>query len=139
MCGPEAGGAVIGAAVAHALLVGFVRAERHQVDGSAPRYLIPEAQRAQIAGKRVLIVDDAINAGSATLACYREIVELGGQVAGVASVIIREGAVVELRDRLGVPVEALEALPWQIWPPEACPQCKPRGPGRHPTGNPGSR
>ena len=135
VCGPEIGGAVIGAAVAHALLVGFVRAERHQVDSGAPRYLIPEGQRPQVAGKRVLIVDDAINAGSATVACQRAIEALGGQVAGVASVIIRESAVPELRQRLGVPIEALLTMPWQIWAPETCPQCKPQGRGRHPTGN----
>jgi orotate phosphoribosyltransferase len=138
VCGPETGGAVIGAAVAHALPIGFVRAERQLVAGGAPRYLIPQALRQLVAGKRILIVDDAINAGSATLACHREIVALGGQVAGVASVIIREGAVAELHDRLGVPIEALEVLPWHIWAPEACPRCKPSGPARHPTGNPSS-
>ena len=139
VCGPETGGAVVGAAVAHALAVGFVSAERQPVAGGAPRYLIPQAQRQLVAGKRVLIVDDAINAGSATLACHREIVALGGRLAGVASVIIREAAVAEMRERLGVPIEALQPMPWHIWAPDACPRCKPPGPGRHPTGNPGPR
>ena len=125
VCGPEVGGAIIGATVAHALTIGFVSAERHVVAGAAPRYLIPQTQHPVVAGKRVIIVDDAINAGSATLACHREIVALGGQVIGVASVIIRESAVAEMRERLGVPIEAIQVIPWHIWAPDACPHCKP--------------
>jgi orotate phosphoribosyltransferase len=67
VCGPLTGGAFVARALAATLGADFVFAERSLVDGSA-RYRIPDGFRARLAGRRVLLADDAVNAGSALLA-----------------------------------------------------------------------
>jgi orotate phosphoribosyltransferase len=123
VCGPLVGGALVAQPVAAMLGASFVYAERRAVGGNT-EYVIPPAARAALAGKRVLIVDDVINAGSASGACAREIRAAGGELVGVACLILRSGAEGPLGDRLGVPIECLHSVRWNIWPAPACPLCK---------------
>ncbi|HET6204397.1 MAG TPA: phosphoribosyltransferase family protein [Planctomycetota bacterium] len=124
VCGPLLGGALVGQWVARALGVRFVYAEHESRDLRGRRYAIPRELRPAVVGKRAIVVDDAINAGSAVLACLREIESLGGQGVAVASLIVREGAGKRMGKSLGIPVEALHRMRWRIWPPGDCPLCK---------------
>src|SRR5262245_43129759 len=63
--GPLVGGAFVAKAVAGELDAEFAFAERLSESGLV-RYRIPDTLGRVLAGKRVAIVDDAINAGSAT-------------------------------------------------------------------------
>jgi orotate phosphoribosyltransferase len=129
VCGPLIGGALVAQPVAAALGASFVYAERHAsgaVTGAGPMaagYTIPPASRATLAGKRIVVVDDVINAGSATVACAREVRDAGGQLIGAASLILRSGADGPVGDRLGVPIECLHSVRWNIWPAAGCPLC----------------
>jgi orotate phosphoribosyltransferase len=118
VCGPLVGGALAGQAVAAELGAGFVYAERL---GGA--YAIPNELARGLAGKRVVIVDDVINAGSASASCIRSIQALDGTVAGVACLAVREGAETLLAERLGHEVLALVTLAWNTWRPDDCPLC----------------
>jgi orotate phosphoribosyltransferase len=120
VCAPLVGGALVGQWVAHELNAAFVFAE---AEGGA-RYRVPPGMRAALAGRTVVLVDDAINAGSATGACLREVQSLSGRVAALASLIVRDSAAAGLSSRLGVPLEALLAIPWSIWPAAECPRCR---------------
>jgi orotate phosphoribosyltransferase len=122
VCGPLVGGALVAQPVAEILATRFVYAERHAIRGGT-NYVIPPAARATLAGTRVLIVDDVINAGSATIACAREIRAAGGELAGVASLILRNGAEGPLGDLVGVPIECLHSVRWNVWPASSCPLC----------------
>ncbi len=75
----------------------------------------PEAAR--------FLVHDAINAGSAVLACLRELESLGGRPAAVASLVVRQSEAA-LRQRVGVPFEAIVAVPWNTWAASECPLCR---------------
>src|SRR5262245_29656980 len=67
ICGPLTGGAFVAQSVAAEMGADFVFAERH-VEAEGPvRYRIPPALRATLRERRVLLVDDAVNAGSALL------------------------------------------------------------------------
>jgi orotate phosphoribosyltransferase len=67
VCGPLTGGAFVAQAVAAELGAGFVFAERHAAASGPVRYRIPEPLRDSLRGRRLLLVDDAVNAGSALL------------------------------------------------------------------------
>jgi orotate phosphoribosyltransferase len=123
VCGPVVGGALVAGPVAAALGASFVYAERQAHEGHAA-YRIPPAARATLAGRRVVIVDDVINAGSATLACAREVRAAEGELVGAASLLLRNGADVAVGERLGVPVECLHSVRWNIWPAGECPLCR---------------
>jgi orotate phosphoribosyltransferase len=123
VCGPAVGGALVAQPVAEMLGARFVYAERRARE-TGTAYVIPPAGRAALAGTRVLIVDDVINAGSAAFACAREIRSAGGELVGAASLILRSGAEGPVGDLLGVPLECLHSVRWNIWPANACPLCQ---------------
>src|SRR6266571_630697 len=125
VCGPLIGGALVGQAVACELGVAFVYAEpRAGRSAAGAGYAVPVELRQGLVGKRAIIVDDAINAGSAALACLRELESLGGRPVAVASLIVRQSAEAALRQRVGVPFEAIVAVPWNTWPASECPLCR---------------
>ncbi len=122
VCAPLVGGALVGQWVAYELGVGFVFAER-RADPEGGLYAVPSALRPLLAGKRAIVVDDAINAGSAVSACVFEIRSCGGSVAAAASLIARDAAAAMLEQKLGVPLDALLTLGWNLWPAAGCPLC----------------
>jgi orotate phosphoribosyltransferase len=123
VCAPLVGGALVGQWVAYELGVGFVFAERRP-NPEEGVYAVPSALRPLLAGKQAIVVDDAINAGSAASACAFEIRSCGGSVAAVASLIARDSAAATLEQKLGVPLEALLTLGWNLWPAAGCPLCR---------------
>ena len=124
VCGPLIGGALLGQWVAHSLALPFVYAERTPPAEDAPaRYRIPPALTTTVAGRRVAIVDDAINAGSATLATRDEVARLGGTAAVAASIFLRDPGGISLLRASGLAVEYLVGLRFTIWPPSDCPLC----------------
>ncbi len=130
VCGPLVGGALVAQPVAELLGARFVYAERRPLATGA-EYVIPPAARATLAGTRVLIVDDVINAGSVTVACAREVRAAGGELVGVASLILRNGAEGPLGDTVGVPIECLHSVRWNVWPASSCPLCQKGEPLTH--------
>ncbi|GAA2793192.1 phosphoribosyltransferase family protein [Saccharopolyspora taberi] len=122
VCGPLTGGAFVAQQAALGLDGLFTAAERH-LDGDQVAYRVPDAVHAHLAGQRVAVVDDVLNAGSAvdkTVAdlrrCEVEVVVVGGLLA------LGSGAQA-MAARRGVPLEAVETWPHELWPPEQCPLC----------------
>lgn len=119
ICGPLLGGALTGQWVAHELNLTFVYAEPRTGGG----YAIPQRLRPLLAGKRVAIIDDAINAGAATLPCVRDVEASGGTVAAVGCLLVRKGGL-PMWATLGIEVEYLAGLEWNTWPVVDCPLCR---------------
>jgi orotate phosphoribosyltransferase len=122
VCGPALGGALVGQAVAVALDVPFVFAERQAAKGGVA-YAIPSGVRALVSGRRAAVVDDAINAGSAAVGTARELRSLGADVVALGVLVARASAVLPLDAFGGVTPEALVSLEWNLWPPASCPLC----------------
>ena len=120
---PLIGGALAGQMLADALGIAFVYAERYGRAGNV-RYAIPAGVRTAINGKQILVVDDVINAGSATLATLEEVRSCGGNAVAVAALMIRNAARSEVAAKAGVPVESMFALDWNIWKAAQCPVCE---------------
>jgi adenine/guanine phosphoribosyltransferase-like PRPP-binding protein len=76
-----------------------------------------------VAGGRVAIVDDAINAGTAVSACFRLLRDSGAvPVAAGALLALGQGAAI-IEATMSVPCYAAAAIPSQVWPATDCPLC----------------
>jgi orotate phosphoribosyltransferase len=122
VCGPLTGGAFVAQALAATLGAAFVYAERNLVEGSV-RYRIADGLRARLAGRRILLADDAVNAGSALLATLEDTRRCGAKLAGFASLVTLGDAAAMLAARHRVPFVHLIALERSLWPAERCPLC----------------
>jgi orotate phosphoribosyltransferase len=100
----------------------FVFAERRLVDGRAD-YCIPSGRRARLAGRRVVLADDAVNAGSALLATLADARRCGAELAGFASLISLGDAAARIAAKHRVPFAHLIALERSLWPAQVCPLC----------------
>ncbi len=107
LCGPLTGGAYLAQSLADALDTGFAWTEGRTLTGD-------------VAGRRVAIVDDAINAGSAVSAAAEAISRAGGRVVAVAALLTLGVAPAAVA---GVPVQSLVTVPSHLWPAETCPRC----------------
>ena len=132
VCGPLVEGAYVGLLVANELGCEFVYAARNQVveKSSAEntlfpiQYRIPDTLHAAVKGKRVAIVNDMINAGSAVRGAYLHLVELGADVVAVASLMVRGAGFEPFAAEHGLNVETLSQFAAKLWTPDECPLCK---------------
>ncbi|MGK9170262.1 hypothetical protein KXR53_28435 [Inquilinus limosus] len=122
VCGPLTGGAFLAQLIAAELGLGFVHAER-RMDGGTVQYRIPAPLAAAVAGRRVLVADDAINAGSALGLTLEELARHGAVPAGVACLMTLGEAAGRIAAAHGVPLLALATLQRGMWRPEDCPLC----------------
>jgi orotate phosphoribosyltransferase len=135
VCGSLVEGAYVGLLVANELGSEFVYALREPSAISGQRsgktvplfpiqYRIPDALHAAVRGKRVAIVNDMINAGSAVRGAYLHLKELGAEVAAVASLMVRGDGFAAFAAEHGLKVETLSRFTANLWTPEECPLCK---------------
>jgi orotate phosphoribosyltransferase len=76
----------------------------------------------QVAGKRVLVVEDLLTTGGSVEKVCREVDKVGGVVVGVSVVCNRGGVTAEM---LGVPsLHALAEVSFTASDPADCPQCQ---------------
>lgn len=128
VCGPLIEGAFVGQLVAAALDVDFCYTEpRREVanTGLFPvGYRLPPALRRQTSGRRVVVVNDVINAGSAVRGTLAELDRYAAHIVGIGSLLVLGPAADRLAGDHGVPLEALSRLNHALWLPGACPLCK---------------
>lgn len=143
VCGPLVEGAFVALLVAEELDVPFTYAERvpgTSQDGLYPfHYRVPDALRAVVHARRVAIVNDVINAGSAVRGTFIDLKSGGADVVAL-------GALAALGDWAGRFVEGerihgaiLETFASDVWAPESCPLCQAGEPLSDPLGTMGRR
>jgi orotate phosphoribosyltransferase len=118
VCGPLTGGAFLAQMVAARLDLAFTWTER-----AGSGYRIPDALRGELSGREVAIVDDVINAGSATRATLDQLRACGARTVAVGALLTLGTAAAELAEREGLALETLATLPNTLWPPGECPMC----------------
>jgi orotate phosphoribosyltransferase len=128
VCGPLLGGALIASAVATALDCELYVAEPAAPEGSPDelfraRYAVPQPTRARLAGRRLAVVDDVVNAGSATRATVADLRSGGATVVAIGALLVLGDRASEYAEQQGLPLIYVERLPNRIWEPEACPLC----------------
>ena len=124
VCGPLTGGAFLAQALALELGVSFAHTERVEEAGGRVRYRIPDNLMARLEGKRVLVVDDAVNAASACRATVHALQHCGALTVGLACLFDLGEAAGILAESLDVELTAVAKLERNLWLPEECPQCQ---------------
>jgi orotate phosphoribosyltransferase len=116
VCGPLVGGALLAQMVAAELGCELSWSESGD-------YRIPPALRDGLRGKRVALVDDAVNAGHATRATLADLRACGAQLACLGALLVLNDTAAQLAAAEHVPLEALERLESGLWAPADCPLC----------------
>jgi orotate phosphoribosyltransferase len=127
VCGPWSGGAFLAQMIAAEVDLAFVHSQPADEEVSdqlyARSYSIPIASAGHLAGKRIAVVDDVINAGSAVTATLAALAAVEGQVMVVASLMTLGSVGLRRIAGYGHTVETLEARSHEIWPAARCPLC----------------
>lgn len=139
VCGPLTGGAFVAQMVAARLDLTFCYSERLvRTSGDGPYpvdYGIPDGFLAVIAGRRVAVIDDAINAGSAVGGTLRALRAAGATPVAVATLLDLDGTRSDPARFDGLPLVSLATLPAERWLPDACPLCAAQVPLELPGGD----
>ena len=123
VCGAMTGGALLAQVVARQLGLKFTYTDRHILDGH-PVYLLSPGQQLVLAGKRVALIDDVINGGSATCGTYNAVVEAGGIPVAVGALLILGNAIDQFATDWNLPVLSRERRQTNLWDPLDCPLCR---------------
>jgi orotate phosphoribosyltransferase len=127
VCAPALGGLIAGFALATALDVRSIFAER--VDGKMTIRRGFEIKP----GEKVLMCEDIITTGGSAMEAAEVVKELGGEIVGVAALANRgfchrEGSDVETKPNCKLPQDipffALADFTFEMYSPDACPLCK---------------
>ena len=122
ICGPLEEGAFLALLVSMhlGLPFGYSRPDRGP---AAARYPIPALLGARLSGRRVAIVDDVVNAGSAVGATIRSLKQAGAQPVVIGALAVYGDSASRLAAANRVGLEALASWPNRIWRPADCPLC----------------
>lgn len=128
ICGPLIEGAIVAFAVAFDLGCEFaytMRLADPSRSGMFPvRYELPQVLCPIVCGKRVVIVNDVISAGSAVRGTADSLNAAGATVAGVAALAVLGNKFAAYASERHLALEALLQLPENnLWEPGNCPLC----------------
>ncbi len=127
VCGPLVEGAFVALMVAEEMSLPFTYAERfadEKTDTLYPvLYHLPRALREVVRGKRVAIVNDVINAGSAIRGTFADLKACGAQPVAVATLAVLGESAARFAAEQGFLLETLATVPNEIWTPGNCPLC----------------
>jgi orotate phosphoribosyltransferase len=127
VCGPLVEGSFVALLVALELGVEFVYSERFfrpTADGLFPAgYRIPKPLRNLLRQKRVAIVNDVINAGSAVRGTFDDLLECDAKIVAIGSLLVLGASASEYASSRNAGLESLAALPNKLWTQSECPLC----------------
>ncbi|MFT7859773.1 MAG: orotate phosphoribosyltransferase [Sulfurimonas sp.] len=127
VCAPALGGLIAGYALAQALDVRYIFAERVNGEMSIRRGF--EVSK----GEKVLMCEDIITTGGSAMEAAAVVKKLGGEIVGVAALANRgfchrENSDIETKANCKLPQDipffALEDFTFEMYKPEECPLCK---------------
>ena len=128
VCGALVEGAFVALMVASELRCNFAYTVRNadpSGGGLFPvEYHLPAALAPEVSGRRIVIVNDVISAGSAVRGTLGSLQSAGANVVGVAAVAVLGSSFPTYISRQGVPLESLVQIQDNnLWEPANCPLC----------------
>jgi orotate phosphoribosyltransferase len=128
VCGPLIEGAFVALGVASLMRTRFLYTERFakaSEEGLFPAaYRVPDSMRGEVSGKRVAIVNDVINAGSAVRATFADLKECGASIVAIGALLVLGSSAAAFVASQGVALTSLVSLPNSLWNPSDCPLCR---------------
>jgi orotate phosphoribosyltransferase len=120
-------GAFIGLLAASQMGVDFAYSERYKRDGEGGLftvgYRVPDSLRSRVRHRRVAIVNDVINAGSAVRGTFDDLQTCGSTVVAVGALLVLGTAAQDFAGRTGIALESIAAMPNELWAESECPLC----------------
>lgn len=126
VCGPLVGGALLAQLIAARLGADFCFTERTSAgDGGlyTAAYRLPQALATRVVGKRVVIVDDVVNAGSAVRATLSALTGAGAQPVALGALLTLGATPAAVAVGAGLPLETIASRANELWEPSTCPRC----------------
>jgi orotate phosphoribosyltransferase len=130
LCGPLTGGAFLAQMVAEELNLPWVYAARMEPSAKAAShtlfpiaYPIPAELADIVRGRRVAVINDVTNAGSAVRGALASLRAHNATPVVIATLLALGDAPAALAASEGIPLEALAHEPNNLWEPAACPLC----------------
>ena len=127
VCGPLVGGGFVAQAVAERLGIEAAWTERVAAPSGgglyAARYRIPDALRDRVRDRSVAVVDDVINAGSATRATIADLRACDARPVALGALLVLGQGAAELAGAERLALANVAALANAIWDPADCPLC----------------
>jgi len=127
VCGPLVEGAFVALMAASELGVEFAYAERRADSRSEAlypvAYRIPGALRLRVRGKRLALVNDVVNAGSAVRGTFADLAACGAEIVALGALVTLGSWAANFARDQHLPLESLAALPNRLWTPRECPLC----------------
>jgi orotate phosphoribosyltransferase len=129
ICGPMTGGAKLAQMIGSELGLPWFAAERIAPrDASSGlflvKYQVAFAARAQLRGRSVAIVDDAISAGSAVRGTFAGLVACGARPIALGALIIFGDAAAQFARDNHLALEGIARTSFAMWKPGECPLCR---------------
>ncbi len=127
VCGPLVEGAFVALLVSLEMGCDFVYAARFADStrqGLFPvEYRLPTVLQPAVQGKRVAIVNDVINAGSAVRGTFYDLQAHGAVIVAIGALLVLGDAIAAFAAENRVALELLKQMPNNLWPPAECPLC----------------
>jgi orotate phosphoribosyltransferase len=127
ICGPLVEGAFLALMVAQRLGLPFTYSERFENADPGDlypfAYRVPRTLRRYVHAKRIAIVNDVINAGSAVRGTTADLQECGAQPIVIGALLVLGDWAPTFAAASSMAVESLAALPNELWTPAQCPLC----------------
>jgi orotate phosphoribosyltransferase len=127
VCGPLVEGAFLALMVASEMGLPFTYSEPLPEERSAKlysvRYRLPPPLCAAVHGKRVAIVNDAINVGSAVRETFADLKRCQAEPVAIAALAALTPWVSRFAETNKLGLEVLASLETEVWTPTACPLC----------------
>jgi orotate phosphoribosyltransferase len=127
VCGPLVEGAFLALMVASEMGLPFTYSqplpEEKPTKLYPVRYQLPPPLRGEVRDKRVAIVNDAINVGSAVRGTFADLTSCGAKPVAIAALAAFTPWVSRFAETNGLGLELLASLESEVWTPNACPLC----------------
>src|SRR5207253_9541998 len=101
----------------------FACADRVVDAGGLVSYALAPEQRARVRDRSVLLVDDAVNAGSAWNATSAELDACGARIVGLACLLSFGETAARIASERAVPLFVLANVGRKLWTAAGCPAC----------------
>ncbi len=127
ICGPLVEGAFLAMMVASEMGLPFTYSvplpEEKPADLYPVRYQLPPAQRLEVDGKRVALVNDVINVGSAVRGTVADLHACRALPVAITALAALTPWVRRFAETNKLGLEVFEWLESEVWTPRACPMC----------------
>ena len=127
VCGPLVEGAFLALMVASEMGLPFTYSEPLPEEKPTKlypvRYRLPPPLCAEVHGKRVAIVNDAINVGSAVRGTFDDLKRCQAEPVAIAALATLTPWVSRFAETNKLGLEVLASLESEVWTPTACPLC----------------